>query len=402
MLATQQILLIAALLCLLTFLTLLSVASEQVRGVRAMLLASLLGMFGNFFYALADDLPPVLSYEAANIAYAAGSAALVAGYRHLGGRDMRRGQLAAAVAVFGVLVTLFHYGYESFAARSVVVSLFQIMACGEIARSVLAVRGKRQNMRPGSGYVHLFVIAMCALVALGHAGRIAWLGLAGATATSLIQPSVWSVSFLLASSLAFPGLAFGGLLLAHRQIVIRAKHVGNHDFLTGAASRKAFFDVAALEMVRSARTRRPLALLLVDMDHFKAINDRWGHHAGDAALRRLADSARAQLRAIDCVARLGGDEFALLLPATDLPGASAAAAKLQQAVRHPPEDAGDDMATPPTFTFTLSIGITLISAGEDIANAMARADEALYTAKSEGRDRAVVNSRSALALVRSA
>jgi diguanylate cyclase (GGDEF)-like protein len=308
------------------------------------------------------------------------------------------------VGVFRVLVTLFHYGFESFAWRSVVVSLFQMLACGAIVRSVrsvrsvLAVRGRRQTMRPGSGYVHLFVIAICALVALGHAGRIAWLGLAGASATSLLQPSLWSVSFLLASSLAFPGLAFGGLLLAHRHIVTRAEHVGNHDFLTGAASRKAFFDVAAVEMARSLRTRRPIALLLVDVDHFKAINDRWGHHAGDAALRRLADGARAELRAIDCVARLGGDEFALLLPATDLPDASAAAATLQHAVRHPPAGADDRMA----MTLTLSIGITLINIGEDIASAMARADEALYTAKSEGRDRAVVNSQPALALVRSA
>ena len=396
MLATQQIFLIAALMCFLTFLILLSVASEQVRGVRAMLLASVLGMAGNALYAFGRELQPAFAYEGANIVYAASSAALVAGYRHLGGRPVRSGQLAAAVTVLGVLATLFHYGVDSFAGRSVVVSLFQVLACGDIVRSVLAVRRTLRNA--GARYIHLFILAMCTLVALGHAGRIAWLGLAGATATSLLQPSLWSVSFLMALSLAFPALALGGLLLAHRQIVTRAEHVGNHDFLTGAASRKAFFDVAALEMARSARTRRPLALLLVDMDHFKAINDRWGHNAGDAALRRLADTARAELRAIDCVARLGGDEFALLLPATDLPGASAAAAKLQHAVRHPPEDAGDDMAP----TLTLSIGITLISTGEDIASAMARADAALYTAKSEGRDRAVVNSRSALALVRSA
>ena len=394
MLATQQIFLIAALLCLLTFLALLSVASANVAGVRAMLLATVLGMAGNTLYAFGLELPPLLAYEAANITYAASSAALVAGYRLLSGRRVRHRRLTMAVAALGGLIALFHYGLDSFAGRSVVVSVFQVAVCADIARSVLAARRRRQ----GTPYLQLFMLAMCMLVAAGHLGRMAWLALAGTAPTSLLQPSVWSVSFLMAVSMALPALAAGGLLLAHRHIVIRAEHVSNHDFLTGAASRKAFFDIAALEMARAARTRRPLALLLVDMDHFKTINDRWGHHAGDCALRRLADSARTELRAIDCVARLGGDEFALLLPATDLPGAAAAAAKLQQAVRHPPEGAAADVAT----TLTLSIGITLINPVEDIASAMARADEALYTAKSDGRDRAVAKGWPTLALVRRA
>lgn len=389
MLATQQIFLIAALLCFLTFLTLLSVAADNVRGVRALLLASVLGMVSNTLYAFGRELPPLLAYEAANITYAAAGAALVAGYRHLGQLRERNGQLAAAVAVLGVLVTMFHYGVDSFAARSVVVSLFQMAVCGAIAHTVLAMRRQGQ----GSSYVRAFVLAMCALVATGHACRIAWLPLAGAHATSLLQPTTWSISFLMALALALPALAFGGLLLAHRHIVSRAEHAGNHDFLTGAASRKAFFDVAAQEMARACRSYQPLALLLVDMDHFKAINDRLGHQAGDAALQRVAGGARGVLRPGDCVARLGGDEFALLMPQTDLPAASAAATQLQQVVRH----GGIDDTAP---DLTLSIGITLIVAGEDLASAMARADEALYIAKAAGRDRVIVKSRAKLALVR--
>jgi diguanylate cyclase (GGDEF)-like protein len=245
--------------------------------------------------------------------------------------------------------------------------------CGDIAHAVLAVRRQRQ----GTSYIHLFVLAMCTLVAGGHAVRIAWLALDGASATSLLQASVWSVSLLTAFSLALPALAVGALLIAHRQIVTRAEHAGNHDFLTGAASRKGFFDVAAREMARACRTGHPLALLLVDMDHFKGINDRWGHQAGDAALQRLVDGAHAVLRTVDCVARLGGDEFALLLPATDLIGAAAAAARLQQVVRHADEqttaqmkaEAGGETEreTDRAVALTLSIGITLIVAGEDIA-----------------------------------
>ncbi len=392
MLATQQIFLIAALLCFLTFLTLLSVAAQHVRGVRALLLAAVLGMVCNVLYAFGRELPPLLAYEAANITYAAASAVLLAGYRELASMSVRKAQLAAGVAILGVLVALFHYVDDSFAARSVVVSLFQAGICAGVVRTVLAARHNWQ--RPW--YIPSFVVAMCALVALGHGSRIVWVLLAGSATTSLLQPGFWSVVFLMGLSLCLPALAVGGLLIAHRQIVIRAEHVGNHDFLTGAASRKAFFEIAAVEMARAERLGQPLALLLVDMDHFKAINDRWGHQAGDAALRRLVGSARGVLRARDCVARLGGDEFALLLPNTDLNGASATGARLQQSVRH--ADADADAGDMPTVT--LSIGVTLVAPGEALTSAMARADEALYAAKSAGRDRVIVKNQPALAVVR--
>ena len=390
MLATQQIFLIAALLCFLTFLALLSVASDNVRGVRAMLLASMLGMAGHVLYAFGRELPPLLAYEAANIAYAASSAALVAGYHQLGGMRTRAWLLTAAVATVGILIALFHYGIDSFVARTVVVSVFQAAVCAESARTVLMARTQWQ--RPF--YSHYFVLGTSTLVASGHLGRMVRLALAGEAPTSLLQPSWWSVSFLTAVALALPALAVGGLMTAHRQIVHRAEHVGNHDFLTGAASRKAFFETAALEMARSKRHGQPLALLLVDMDNFKGINDRWGHQAGDAALQRVVTGARAALRAIDCVARLGGDEFALLLPHTDLHGATVAATKLQQAIRQ----AGLDADLAPTVT--LSIGVTLIAWGEDLASAMGRADAALYRAKASGRDRVVTDHPSTLALVR--
>lgn len=390
MLATQQIFLIAALLCLLTFVTLLSVASANVRGVREMLLAAVLGMVCNVLYAFGRDLPAVVAYEFANLTYAAASAALLAGYRQFGGRRSRHGQLAAAVSGVVALVALFHYVADSFIARSVVVSLFQAAVCLEIMRTVLASR----ISWPRPSFIQWFVLSMCALVATGHFSRVGWVLLAGHAQTSLLQPGAWSVAFLMGLALTLPALAGGGLLMAHRQIVVRAEHAGNHDFLTGASSRKAFFETTALHLARVARRSRPLALLLVDVDHFKAINDRWGHQAGDAALVRLVAGARATLRSGDCVARLGGDEFALLLPDADLDSATAAARRLQQAVRH------DDTALAAGPTLTLSIGVTLITAGEDLASAMARADEALYAAKAAGRDRVHARSRPPLALVR--
>ena len=380
MLATQQIFLIAALLCLLTFLVLLSVATSGVRGMRELLLASVLGMAGNALYAFGRELPPLLAYEAANTVYAAAGAALVAGYRRLTERNPHDAVLAALVLALGAMVALFHYGADSFFGRSAVVSLFQMAVCGAIAHTVLAPRGRW----PLPFYGRCFVLAMCALVALGHTGRMAWLLLAGGAQGSLLQPGAWSIGFLTAVSVALPALASGGLLLAHRHIIQRAEHAANHDYLTGAWSRKAFFDIAAREMAGSRRSGRPLALALFDLDHFKSINDTHGHDAGDRALQVVVDAATGALRGMDCLARLGGDEFALLLPDTTLAGAGAAGEKLRRAVARAWTAAPALAGLPQP---TLSIGVTVVGRHEALKAALARADGALYEAKAAGRDR---------------
>jgi diguanylate cyclase (GGDEF)-like protein len=380
MLATQQIFLIASLLCFLVLLALSSVAAEGVRGMRALLLAALLGTAGNVLYAFGRELPPLLAYEAANVAYAGAGAALVAGYRVLAGRAPRTVLLSLLVALVGVLIALFHYVADSFTGRSAVISLFQSAVCLEIGRTVLA--GRRDWQRPF--HVYWFVLAMCALVALGHMGRMAWLLGAEQTPGSLLQPSVWSVAILTAAALALPALILGGLLTTHRHIVHRAEFAANHDHLTGAWSRKAFFEIATRERARSARAARPLALMLIDLDNFKAINDSGGHHAGDLALQLVAERARCTLRSVDCVARLGGDEFAVLLPDTGLGSAAGVGDKLQAVVR---AAAGALPAVPGQPPLTLSIGVTVLADGETVQAALARADAALYAAKAAGRNR---------------
>ncbi len=144
MLATQQIFFIAALLCSLTFLALGSVASEGVPGTRPLLASTLLGVAGNVLYAFGRELPPLLAYEAANVVYAASGAALLAGYRILWGNPPRSSQLCWIVVMLGLLIAFFHYLVDSFVGRSSVVSTFQIMICGEIARTSWTSRHKWQ------------------------------------------------------------------------------------------------------------------------------------------------------------------------------------------------------------------------------------------------------------------
>ena len=381
MLATQQIFLIASLLCFLVFLALLSAGSEKVQGMRAMLAASLLGLVGNLLYAYGRELPPLLAYETANMSYAGAGAALAVGYRQLAGRVVRSELPLLAVGAAGALIALFHYGIDSFLARSAVASLFQAAVCVDIACSV-----RVGQPAPVWNQVRRFVLLMCALVAGGHAVRMAWLLLAPAPPSSLLQPSVASLAILTAAALALPALALGGLLAMHRYIVYQAEYIANHDHLTGAWSRKAFFEVAERELKRSRRNGQPLALMLIDLDHFKAINDGGGHEAGDVALQLVAERARGALRAHGCMARLGGDEFAVLLPDTSLPQACAAGEKLQSVLRVSAANLARSTGHPAP---TLSIGVTVTQDGEPFKATLARADNALYAAKAAGRNRVV-------------
>ena len=118
-----------------------------------------------------------------------------------------------------------------------------------------------------------------------------------------------------------------------KMLEARLQHLADHDALTGLYSRRRFEEELAREVIRARRHRRPGALLLLDLDSFKQVNDRFGHATGDAVLVRVSAAVRDVLRASDVLARMGGDEFALLLPDTDIAASRIVAEKLVNAVR---------------------------------------------------------------------
>jgi diguanylate cyclase (GGDEF)-like protein/PAS domain S-box-containing protein len=155
------------------------------------------------------------------------------------------------------------------------------------------------------------------------------------------------------------------------------------DHLTGIANRRAFFDAAEIELTRWKRASRPLTLVLVDADHFKQVNDRYGHPAGDAVLRHLAATLTATFRECDVVARLGGEEFGVLLPSVALQGAVDAANRLLHAIDSAAVDVDGVL-----IRYTVSAGIASMDGTLPGLDAlMKRADRALYAAKSAGRNR---------------
>lgn len=155
------------------------------------------------------------------------------------------------------------------------------------------------------------------------------------------------------------------------------------DSLTGVANRRHFEEMGERELSRLSRVKDPLCVLLLDADHFKRVNDRYGHHVGDIVLRRIAEVCTRQIRTVDAIGRLGGEEFGLLLPNTALEGARIMAERIRRAIA-----AERIVVDGETIRVTASIGGTQVDPCEStIKAAMQRADEAMYRAKQEGRNR---------------
>lgn len=159
------------------------------------------------------------------------------------------------------------------------------------------------------------------------------------------------------------------------------------DGLTGVANRRAFDESLKTEWRRCARARVPLALLLLDIDHFKRFNDTYGHQAGDRCLQKVADAMRrAAMRPQDVVARYGGEEFAILLPQEDLAGAETVAQRIMAeiALLAIPHASGHECGI-----LTVSLGVTSLTPGENVdpGAIVTEADTLLYDAKAAGRNR---------------
>ncbi len=160
--------------------------------------------------------------------------------------------------------------------------------------------------------------------------------------------------------------------------------LATRDDLTGLANRRHMLDLMNKERQRSMRSGAPFCLALVDLDHFKRINDRHGHAAGDDVLRAFAREASATIRASDALARWGGEEFVLMLPDTRAALARQGLERLRQRC------ASGLTAGAAGERVTVSIGVAEHRAGETVEQTLERADRALYEAKAQGRDRVVV------------
>jgi len=382
--STFNILIVGALFCVLMLLVLTSLLRSGIAGIREWWVANVLACIALVLYAFGRELPPLIGYELTNGVYAAAAAAMLAGFRRFYGRSRMTPWLAAGVLLAIAAIALFHYRFDSYAMRTIVVAVFQGAICLGIAVTIM--RG-RSDWR--SHYPSLFTVGMAAVITLGHGIRsVIYLAHTGEV-TSLLQPSPWNLFFVSAGTFVLPVLTFGAVMLVHDTMLATAELVANRDFLTGAWTRRAFFEHSEREILRARRMGRQLSLLLLDVDHFKKINDTHGHGVGDQVLIDLVKRAATVVRGVDYFARVGGEEFAVLLPETSREAASLVAERMRAAVAQSGIAKGKSKNLPPLPPYTISIGVSSLRGFESLHDLMRRADAALYAAKAMGRNRAV-------------
>jgi diguanylate cyclase (GGDEF)-like protein len=251
-----------------------------------------------------------------------------------------------------------------------------LIAVGRAAWLLLA-----RSSRP-EGRARFAVLGVAILMVISAICRtlFAWPGLAGRLSLSQVWlGEVWLIAAMVVEIL----LPVSMLLLTSERLLRDLERQASHDGLTGILNRRAFLQRSEEECARAVRHGRRAAVLLLDIDHFKQINDTSGHHAGDEMLRAVVTTIKKTLRREDLFCRFGGEEFCLLLPDVDLTGASRLAERVRglvAALRVPFE--GRDLGV------TVSIGVAVIdSCQPSIQAALDVADRALYSAKTKGRNR---------------
>ncbi len=258
-----------------------------------------------------------------------------------------------------------------------------LIAAGCAFVAGVALLDSATGSRFSFGLFYLVPVAACAWwggfasgVLMALTGAAAWHGV-----DALRDPPIPLPVLALNGVIRFATLTLVASLVARLHAGIRREYLlARTDPLTGAANGRTFYAAAASEAGRARRAAQPLTLAYFDLDHFKQLNDRLGHAAGDAALCHLVEAVQARIRRGDVLARLGGDEFALLLPGADAAGAASLLARIQ-------EEVGRAMAAR-GWAVTLSVGaVTFLRPPEDVDQMVRRVDALMYVAKRKGKCR---------------
>jgi diguanylate cyclase (GGDEF)-like protein len=324
-----------------------------------------------FLIALRGLVTPVVTVAAADALMLAGLCTQVAALREFGGtRPTWRAILAPAALLFLLTLTLRH----DFPAYTLVASLalsLPLLALGAFFW-MLGERGMRWPV--------VFFYALGAVLLDLRAFAI-WLG-SRPDGTDLFRASGSDgVTFLTLFATTITG-SFGFLEMQRGRAESGLRRLAMLDGLTELFNRRAFLDLAERELGRGRRRGQPSALLMIDIDHFKRVNDSHGHAAGDRVLAAVADAARRSLRAEDLLGRYGGEEFCALLSVSDLEQALATAERVRVAIEGLTLEGISER-------LTVSIGVTRCdnAGGAELDAGLQRADEALYRAKASGRNR---------------
>lgn len=275
--------------------------------------------------------------------------------------------LVLAASALTVYLTLIH-------SRTAIV-VYVIAITFFLIRGLVAVEIFRQA--EDRLFLKLFVFLMGAY-AVFALNRSIFLLIHGAPPTPAQRELLQTMTVILSLLFTFLiGLSF--LLMLCSDLLTLVKDESERDLLSGVLNRRGIELKLTTELKRAGRSGQNLSVALIDIDHFKTINDRAGHAAGDSALRDVVSAVSGRLRAHDFLGRFGGDEFLLVLPQTSCSDAVLVSSRIEQSVR--------GLSVPGAgLPLTVSIGITQATPGEVADPLLARADKALYNAKNAGRN----------------
>lgn len=354
-----------------------SLLKSKVDGVQQWLAGNLLIVLSCPFYYIGWTYRPFLVIEVANVLYGLGAALFVVGYRKHFAKSSLLSPLLVALACQFAALCYFHYVQDLVHVRVVITSLFHILCGGVMVWTLWTLPSLEPNRYLITLARALSVVQVIYLVTRISAQVPYFLG-TGLTQADFLNGS--NVVLMALGLLLWPALTLAGASLVTMKILAAARDEAKTDFLTRTWTRRALLEFAEREMQRADRTGRPLALLLLDVDDFKNINDSFGHPAGDAVLTELARKVEQSVRSIDYVCRMGGEEFAVLMPETGQGEAIEAAERIREMLGRP--RAG-------TIHFTVSLGVATYTPGLSWQELYEQADQALGRAKREGKNRVV-------------
>ena len=343
----------------------------SIRGVGGWAAAPLLWLLSAVLFGARGAIPDWLGLVLANQLLVLGSVTYYMGTRQFMGQPATWRTWNWVMAGTTVVFAWLTYGWPNYAVRVGFFTVVMGVLYAEQLRFMLRHGGRNFPVRlvEVTLGLHMLVLGVrLGSILAGHAGN------------DLMEPSLFQTLYIGAYALTVLMLSIGAVLMATDRLRTELEHLATYDSLTQTLNRRALLQRCEDELERAQRYGNGPAIMMVDLDNFKAVNDTRGHQHGDAVLVHFAERTRQVLRRADRLGRYGGEEFLVLLPGADAQAALGVAQRIHAT-----------LASGHPLDCKVSIGLTSWTGPQETLDAMlSRADAALYRAKEEGRNRTVV------------
>ncbi len=349
--------------------------NRRIPGLRLWTLSYLCGFLFSLVLMLREQMSEAVAVLLAqSLVGLMGYLCLLGARAYMGRERLWHGYGAGAIGLMVIASVYLTVVQPAFGVRFLMNSwgsaVFYLLTAGTLARGGPQTYPARYLLALAASAHALFLLLRPLVFGLGQA-------LDPAADLILALPQL----IVLESIVAMVLMAFGILILTNEFTTTALRHLAEVDPLTSVFNRRAFLTLLDKAISQARRNQTGLHVLVIDLDHFKRINDTWGHQCGDDVLRHFVGVATACLRNEDVLGRLGGEEFAIVLPGTDAQGAGAVAERLRALVVRQPM-----LAEHGPIALTVSVGVAPYLMGESSGAVLQRADQAMYRAKQLGRN----------------